>query len=1014
MLVTNVQQIIRQLQLNKLNIWDIPEEVCTNKDVLRAERELGLRKELNRGFDVIHSFFFVEEELFYKNSLGKLIGENSRTTFDTLEEYYDYLDGDIYENACYKYCNFTKYRDFINKKKIDSKLLLERQAFSEETIDDAKLEISQEEIIAYDKVEENRRLIRTWINSFEACTSGYDLEVAVRKYNKSKLQKVLDVSFFFYYYIFRNVRDKKKFNAIMEFMCTGSYPEHMMINALCSIYNPYDVIRKYDYSGGTKQTNYKRKKALREYVKLLNTGEIKFKSRGYFDNKSHYFCEETEGFEAKRRLTIVRYQRYFETFEEFIEYRKGNLKGVDLSGAIMLDVDFSLYEIDESTKLPVSAVNDVCCEITKGYQDDFFYVCKEWKTKRGSLVKENKFVTKYFFDFVHYLKGDLTNSFLLFCDGLENLVNFEGIDFTKARMTSKMCDKFGIAYESYDINRNAIGSFAVVEKNEKETLTLYSQSNDVELFTKDEDILWEEYNRNSQRISYITDIHLMHRLQNANCRSKDDVNYVIHNIVNNIVSKVSGLLLIGGDVSSDFSVFVLFLRCLKWQLECKKYGKIEVVFVLGNHELWEFPKVSIDEIAAIYKRVIEESGMHLLQNEILYQNNDGKFCEISYNNLICKSTKELRTQIQSASIVILGGLGFSGYNEEFNANQKIYRETLDRAGEIAESKKFEELYNRVLPCICDKNAIIFTHTPQKDWNADAEPCKNLIYVSGHTHRNVFYDDGDYRIYSDNQIGYRNENPHVKYFLMDRRYDIFSDYEDGVYKITRDQYNDFYRGKNIRMDFNREVYVLYMLKKGGYYCFITEARSGSLSILNGGAMRRLEESDVNYYYIHMDEVILYIENPLSNYMNMQKKISEEVKKIGGTGTIHGCIIDIDWFNHIYVNPVDLTITGYWALDMINKIVYPNVPALLEARCPAIHNNYLKLIKGDKKSVLMNSKRKGELGVLPQRYLRTDIYEVSREIKKMQKLTSNILCAWYEEHTQGNAIANECEKVGAYRE
>lgn len=34
-------------------------------------------------------------------------------------------------------------------------------------------------------------------------------------------------------------------------------------------------------------------------------------------------------------------------------------------------------------------------------------------------------------------------------------------------------------------------------------------------------------------------------------------------------------------------------------------------------------------------------------------------------------------------------------------------------------------------------------------------------------------------------------------------------------------------------------------------------------------------------------------------------------------------------------------------MIDKVVYPDVPALLEVKCPVIYGNYLKMIKGDKK-------------------------------------------------------------------
>lgn len=140
-----------------------------------------------------------------------------------------------------------------------------------------------------------------------------------------------------------------------------------------------------------------------------------------------------------------------------------------------------------------------------------------------------------------------------------------------------------------------------------------------------------------------------------------------------------------------------------------------------------------------------------------------------------------------------------------------------------------------------------------------------------------------------------------------------------------------------MNFTREVNILYMLKKKGYYCFIHKAKSGSLTILNGGALKSLKEKDINYYYVHMDEVISYIRDSLDKYMSIQQEISEEIQRMGGRGKIHGCIIDIDYYSYIDLNPVDLTITGYWALNQIDKWVYPDVPTFLETECPAIYDN-----------------------------------------------------------------------------
>ena len=150
---------------------------------------------------------------------------------------------------------------------------------------------------------------------------------------------------------------------------------------------------------------------------------------------------------------------------------------------------------------------------------------------------------------------------------------------------------------------------------------------------------------------------------------------------------------------------------------------------------------------------------------------------------------------------------------------------------------------------------------------------------------------------------------------------------------------------------------------------------------------------------MDEMIANIKNPLEKYMSIQHQVSEEVKKIGGIGDIHGCIVDIDWYNHIYVNPVDLTMTGYWASNMVNKKVYPSVLELLKKKCPLLYSNCMKLIVNEQENFLALSKSlNSEISLLPQDYLGTDIYKASREIKKIQKLTSNILSWWNDDLIQ----------------
>lgn len=94
----------------------------------------------------------------------------------------------------------------------------------------------------------------------------------------------------------------------------------------------------------------------------------------------------------------------------------------------------------------------------------------------------------------------------------------------------------------------------------------------------------------------------------------------------------------------------------------------------------------------------------------------------------------------------------------------------------------------------------------------------------------------------------------------------------------------------------------------------------------------------------------------------------------------------------MNPFDLSVTGYWASDIINKIVFPSIPALLKEKCPQIYGEYVKLLEGNRENPLA-PKQQTDIALLPQEYFNTDIYKASRKIMKMQRLSSNILSFWY---------------------
>ena len=986
---SEVKRIIKKLKAGDLTVNSVPEELSRNIDILRAERKFGLRKSGHRGFDVIRQEFFVEEEWFYLGDPDELYSSKHKEIFPDFEEYYQFLDGDIYDDACYYQYDFPD--EIIHKFHLDTNRLYARNSLISDTINGSLPGLSPEDRKVYQHIEKTvKKQYQNWLDKFNACSTYEELKKVCGKYERSAFFEKMPLRFFLFQYAYHDPSDKRRMDILMEYL-SKDYCGGEAVQGLCLIYDPEEVVQKFNYNQQSKVTNSRRKKEVRDFANDWVNHNVVTETRGYFDSQTHLYCNETSVYQytnCRGRKVLYRLEsccvkvcHVFTAFEDFASSRNRDLRNCDLSGAIDLEIDTSMYQTDSTTKLPVTADTDILYSISKSYWKDKFIVIQQWKNSKGQTIAKQLHKFEYFFDFVSFLKGDLSDSNLVLCEGLKYLNNTNELELKDARLTSSICEKFGIPYEKYTYNQKFIQEFPPTEKNEEETAVILQESR--EPASSD---MFRSYNR----ISYITDLHLMHRIQNAGCRSREDVVFTLQKIVDAIVQESCGVTLIGGDISSDFSLFELFVKLLAHSA----YGRQTFLFVLGNHEFWEFPDLSVEQITDKYRKLLEEHGMYLLQNDLFYENEVDDHGIIPYTELEQMTHTELTEKLRCSRLIVLGGTGFSGCNEEFNANDGIYRNTINREMEIQESQKFENLYQELLPVLGQKNTVIFTHSPQKDWNSNPNAHAKFVYVSGHTHRNVFYDDGEERIYADNQIGYRNNNPHLKNFLMEWEYDYFSDYEDGIYEITAQAYQDFMRGTNISMDFSRKIHILYMLKKNGYYCFIHKSKQGLLSILHGGILKRLEHKDIQYYYDHMDQMIATIKTPMDKYTAFQEKVAGTIQKIGGYGRIHGCIIDINFFNHVYVNPIDLTITGYWASGIIQKVVYPNIPSLLKEQCPQLYTNYQKLIEGKRTDPLMAKQKETQLAMMPQLCLDTDIYKASREISKMQRLGSRILTIWNE--------------------
>ena len=1004
----DIAKTIYQLKNGSIGTENIPDDYISDPSIIKAERDLNLRRIYQCGYDIIQDRFFVEEEVYQNNT--KSWESLEPKTFETFPPYYAFLDGNIYENACYYLLDSQKITTDVDQSK-----LYQSNSFINYTIDDFSISPTKSEKDQYQQIEKRKSFIKKWIIKFDECRSCDQLRKVISNYRKCSLYESVNISFFFWNYIYADTHDPTRFQVIMDYVSSNDIFVKYMIRALCLIYDPDEVLDGYYYYSGSYQTYRKHIRDIQKICEKVKHGDYSYHSKGYLDDDTHFYCVETEVYEKGKNWPAFSCYRYFETITDFVRYRKEDLRDCDLSELMNVTYDFSHCLTDSTTKLPVCN-NTIYDYSVKKYSTDFgFHVLQLWNDKSERTIKKRHHIFHYFCDFVAFLKRDLSNADLISCDGLLHLPPNNGICFQNVLATSPVCKKLGIPYDQYVIDAPSQSTFEITRNNETESVSTVCITQDPRktIITNDLSDDYYEYNMRTARIYYISDIHLYHLLMNKKVQSMIDIKKIISDLADTISEECDSnrIVLINGDTSLDLSCFKLFVS------ELAKHN-LTAVFTIGNHDIWSCPNDTFDQIVEKYRSITNENGAYLLQNDVLFFNEYNQPPErITADELKNTTKKVLRNRTRAARLILFGGTGFSGYNSSFNAKSGLYRynKTIEysRDFEKSESRRIESLYKRVCSVFPDKKVVVMTHMPLSDWfrpSSQGKPSGNangpftiyhprFIYVSGHTHRNHFYDDGEIRIYADNQFGYNESNPsawpHLKFFEIDNTFDYFSDYKDGIYVISPNDYKQFYNGKNIYMEFNRAVNILYMLKKNGFYCFIHKSKQNRLSILNGGNLKHLENKDINYYYANMDLAISKLKNPLEKYTSYQQKIADEIIKLGGYGTIHGCIVDIDYFSHIFVNPIDGTITGYWASDIINKIVYPSIPALLEAQCPNLYTAYTKALNGKQSSNVSNPFiQESTLALQPIIYLDTDIYSVSRQIKKMQKLHSNILTIWPE--------------------
>ena len=497
------------------------------------------------------------------------------------------------------------------------------------------------------------------------------------------------------------------------------------------------------------------------------------------------------------------------------------------------------------------------------------------------------------------------------------------------------------------------------------------------------------------KIGYISDLHLDDIIKDNLDESH------IHNKIEKIIEVGSSEfthILVAGDVAHNTKIIKVFFDLIR-----KFFPETKLIYVLGNHEFWPFKNhnLSIDQIVKEYKKICKKYDVILLHNELYIETLYSETCDyeptiLCYDEIMSLTKIKLKNVLKNSGLTILGGVGFSGYFHNVDIKTKLYNNVISLDKDTEETFNFEKLYNIIYESNF-KNTIILTHMPKHYWSKkNYNP--DFIYLSGHTHSNEYIYNEEIKLFADNQIGYDPINITFKFFEFSYKKDYFANYNDGIHEITIKDYILFYRFQGIHMKYSRKNTIIFMLKKQKKYMFVDQSiNSKQYFFLGGGSPFRVKEAkDLNYFYDKMDIYSQNLKNLLKPYNERLKIISKEVKKFGGNGEIHGLIVDIDFYNHVYLNPFDLSLTYYHATSIINKYVYKNLFSLLFYQNKKLYHNYTKLI--DSSFNYKNGLTTKSKGINPRRnfVLDTKIYKYSRIIRAVQYLDdSNIIRMWNQE-------------------
>lgn len=434
--------------------------------------------------------------------------------------------------------------------------------------------------------------------------------------------------------------------------------------------------------------------------------------------------------------------------------------------------------------------------------------------------------------------------------------------------------------------------------------------------------------------------------------------------------------------------------------------------ILGNHEYWSFS--SAEDCVSAYRKLTEDLGLILLDSQHLIIG-DYRYCLEKDFNELTDDPDEVDAEYYMhrgyLRVALVGGVGYAVNNENFNAGDRIYRDAIDTPKEIALHEQWVRAFRDAKQIAKERSSVlvVLSHMPPSDWLPEDENIDNCVFFHGHTHRNMTYGDDQSRfVFADNQVGYTANRFAFKKAQIYKPRNPYASLPDGIHEASPSDYRDFYR--HLADDVPGTKQIENTLAKGGKFYVVREADyfgffgtyKKSIYICNGGRLNKLppQEDGLAYYVKNFSQMVSLFLRSLSPLRAAQEKLSSLVKSFGGSGRIHGTIVDIDFLNHIMIDTYDGSMNFYYS-PMFGAVKrYGSLQGLLHEQCPEYEKKYLAM--ADDKQLPSTTVSDSGMVFLD---IKNSPYRISGKVQALQRLFSgHILRDWNDEALRQALVTN----------